>query len=344
VGDQFAITRRHDDYRALLDDPVVEAVAVCVPAALHVEVALAALDAEKHLFIEKPLALSLDDSDRLIERAQRSARKILVGFNMRWHRLVRGAREIIRSGDLGALDVARTVWTTGIRNAPQWRSRRELGGGVLWEIAVHHFDLWRFLLQSEVEEVFVTSRSGLWDDDSAVVAARMSSGVVASSAFAQHVGDSHELEIHGKAGQLRVSCYRFDGLEFLPASRHAGDLGIRLKRAVRLVREVPRIASAVRRGGDYVASYSAEWRHFIDAIRHGFPVECTLEDGRRALQVVLAAVASASTGQPVKVAQAPRTMTAVLPLDNTGIKHPTRLEAGSLTVDRQRAPLIDPTP
>jgi predicted dehydrogenase len=171
------------------------------------------------------------------------------------------------------------------------------------------------MLQSEVEEVFVTSRSDLWDDDSAVVVARMSNGVIVSSAFAQHTSDSNELEIHGKTGQLRVSCYRFDGLDVLPASRHAGDIGIRFRQVARVLRELPKVASVIRRGGDYVASYSAEWRHFIDTIRHGTPVECTLEDGSRALQVVLAAIASASTGQPVKVSQAPRTMTAVRPKD-----------------------------
>jgi predicted dehydrogenase len=64
----------------------------------------------------------------------------------------------------------------------------------------------------------------------------------------------------------------------------------------------------MRHGGDYVASYCAEWRHFLEAIRNDTPVECTLADGRHALQVALAAVHSAASGQPVHVAHAPATL------------------------------------
>lgn len=70
-------------------------------------------------------------------------------------------------------------------------------------------------------------------------------------------------------------------------------------------------ALRARQGGDFLASYRAEWRHFIDCIRRDVPVECTLEDGRRALQVALAAMESASRGKPVKVDQAARKVTPV---------------------------------
>jgi len=128
---------------ALLDDSAIAAVAVCVPAQFHVEVALAALDAEKHLFIEKPLALSLDESERLIERAAQSPRKVMIGFNLRWQRLVRQARAMIQQRTLGPLALVRTALTSYDENVPEWRKQRNLGGGVLFELAVHHFDLWR---------------------------------------------------------------------------------------------------------------------------------------------------------------------------------------------------------
>jgi predicted dehydrogenase len=78
----------------------------------------------------------------------------MVAFNLRWHRLVRQAREVIQRRTLGPLTLIRTALTSYHENVPEWRRRRELGGGALFELAVHHFDLWRFLLQSEVEEVF----------------------------------------------------------------------------------------------------------------------------------------------------------------------------------------------
>lgn len=310
VADQFHIKRRHASFLALVGDPAIDAVAVCVPAQFHVEIALAALDAGKHLFIEKPLALSLDESERLIERATRSTRKIMVGFNLRWHRLVRQARQIIQRESLGPLECIRTVLTSYHENAPDWRKRRTLGGGVLFEQAVHHFDLWRFLLQSEVEEVFATSHSGQWEDETATVTARMANGVLATSVFSERTSDSNEIEVYGRAGRLRVSCYRFDGLEYCSSASLPGGVRTRLREATRILKAWPHAALRMRQGGDFVASYRAEWRHFLDAIRQDTPVECTLEDGHRALQVVLTAVESVALGRPVSVAQAPRRVTA----------------------------------
>jgi len=314
VADRFQIKHRYSDFRDLMDDHSIDAVAVCVPTQFHADVALAALDAGKHLFIEKPLALSLDECDQMIERAKQFPCTAMVGFNLRWHRLLRQAREILQRGTLGPLRLIHNVATSGVRyreGATGWKGRRELGGGVLVEHAVHEFDLWRFLLQSDVEEVFATSRSEHWDDETATVTARMSNGVLAASVCSFSTGYSMEVGIYGEAGRLDISCSRFDGLEFFPASSLPGDFGTRLRGIVQTVKALPQAVLKIRQGGYFIDSYRAEWRHFIDAIRHDGSVECTLEDGRLALQVALAAVASASQRQAVTVSQAPRRITPI---------------------------------
>ncbi|KPL15505.1 MAG: hypothetical protein AMJ93_16545 [Anaerolineae bacterium SM23_84] len=325
VADKFHAEKRYADFRALLSDPAVEAAAVCVPAQFHVELALAVLDAGRHLFIEKPLALSLDECDRLIGRAAQSPSKVMVGFNLRWHRLVRQAREIVQRGTLGPVKSLRSVITSRFReDEPEWTKRRKLGGGVLIELAVHSFDLWRFLLQSEIEEVFAMSRSGRWEDETATVTARMANGVLTSAVFSKGTGENNEMEIYGQNGHLYISSYRFDGLEFVPSSSFPGSVRTRLRRMAHTLKELPQAASAIRQGGDFVASYQAEWRHFIDSIQQDTPVESTLEDGRRALQVVLAAVESASLGQPVRVAQASRKITPIasdIPVESRQNEH-----------------------
>ena len=311
VADTFRIEHRYPDFQNLLSNSTIDAVAICVPAQFHVEVALTALDAGKHLFIEKPLALSLDEADQLIERASRSPVQAMVGFNLRGHRLVQQAREIIRQGMLGTLELIRTALTSDTRydaNAPEWRKRREQGGGALFEIAVHHFDLWRFLLQSEVEEVFATSRSGEWEDQTTTVTARMANGALSSAVISESTGISNELDIYGHTGHLHASLYCFDGLQFSPVSRCPGDARTRLARIIQVAKEIPQAVSAIRQGGVWCASYQTQWRHFIDCIQQTRPVGCTLEDGRRTLQVALAAAKSASLRQPVKVTEAPRTI------------------------------------
>ena len=91
VANRFQVVRRATDFRTLVDDPDIDALAVCVPAQRHVVVAIAALAAGKHLLIEKPLALDLEECDLLIEKAAKSISKVTVGFNLRWHRLLREA-------------------------------------------------------------------------------------------------------------------------------------------------------------------------------------------------------------------------------------------------------------
>ncbi len=312
VADAFRIERRHDDARALLADPELDAVAVCVPARAHAEVALAALEAGKHVLVEKPLAVSAAQAERLAEGARTFSSKVVMGFNMRWHRLVRQAREVIASGRLGPIESMRTAFTSRHLTVPEWRARRELGGGVLFEIAVHHFDLWRFLLGTEVDEVVAVSRSGEWDDETVTVMARLANGIPVTSVFSERTGETNEIEIYGRNGRLRVSCYDYDGFEVVAAEAFPGDARERGRRLVRAVAELPGGVARMRHGGDFLMSYEAEWQHFLDAIQHDRPVECSVEDGRRALDVALAAMASASLGRAVKVADAPRGVTPVV--------------------------------
>lgn len=304
LADRYGVAARYAEHQDLLADPSVDAVGICVPAAHHAEVALASLDAGKHFLVEKPLSLSLTDCDRLIERASQSEARGMIGFNMRWHRLVRRMRRVVEAGSLGRLRLLRTVFASGSRLAPglpEWRGRRELGGGALIEQGVHHFDLWRFLTGSEVDDVFAVAQGA---DDTATVTARMRTGVLVASAFCQFTRASNDLELYGERGGVRVCCYRFDGFELLPNQNTLGGAPARLRRLARIARETPRALRSAHRGGASFDSYGEEWRHFAEAIHRGLPFEATLEDGRHALEVALAAAESSSAGIPVSCAGA----------------------------------------
>ncbi|MBD0316792.1 MAG: Gfo/Idh/MocA family oxidoreductase [Nitrospiraceae bacterium] len=289
------------DYQDLLKVDSIEAVAVCVPPQQHVEVALAALDAGKHLLIEKPLALTLKDCDRLITRASSTNRTVMVGFNTRWHRLARHARALVEQGGLGPLDLIRSVRTSGHHTVPEWRKTRANGGGVLLDLAIHHFDLWHYLVQAEVEEVTAYTRSELREDESAAVIARMSNGALATVACAERTYQNNVIEICGRAGSLTLSFYRFDGLEYASETDFPGSLRSRMDAVKRLVQELPQAILRLRQGGEWLLSYREEWRHFIASLRQGSAVGCSLHDGRRALAVAAAAIESASTGRSVKI-------------------------------------------
>jgi myo-inositol 2-dehydrogenase/D-chiro-inositol 1-dehydrogenase len=301
VAGQLGSARSYSDYRELIESAEVDAVAVCVPPRLHAPVALAALEAGKHVLIEKPLALSLSECDLLSESSKaHSSLKVMLGFNLRWHRLIREASGIINSGELGEIKLVRTVFTSGVRlkeDFAEWRRRRESGGGALFELGVHHFDLLRFLLRREPLEVYASSAEG---DETATVIMRMEGGAQVVNAFSEGTGENHAIEVYGEKGWLRVSCYRADGLEVFGAAQSTGALRTRLRQLTETFLDLPRMARQSMLGGDYVASYAEEWRHFAEAIRHDSKVECGLLDGRRALEIALAAMESSAAKRAVE--------------------------------------------
>lgn len=128
----------------------------------------------------------------------------------------------------------------------------------------------------------------------------MSNGVLVAGVFAVHTSNNNEVEVYGRNGSLSFSFYRFDSFAYVAGGSRPDGIRSRLNEVVRILQEVPQGLLRLRRGGDFLASFQAEWRHFFDAIRHDIPIASTLEDGRRALQVVLAATQSASSGCPVR--------------------------------------------
>lgn len=305
LGDRFGITNRFVDHRSLLEREDVDAVGILTPTQSHAEIGLAAMESGKHVFIEKPLALNLEECDHLMAHSREWPSKVVVGFNLRWHRLIRKARCFIQTGALGPVRAIRSVYThfRSGENAPDWHRKLSLGGGVAFNEGVHHFDLWRYLLDREVEEVFSYSRpSDHYEDETHVTTARLSGGVLASGTFTFSTSPNSELEIYGESGRLYLSCYRFDGMEFFPNSVYPGDLFDRLRKVARTIKDIPEVIPVLRRGGDFSATFYRIWEHFLACVRQDAAPGCTLEDGRHALQVALAAVESATSQKPVALA------------------------------------------
>jgi predicted dehydrogenase len=304
AAEQFGIGRRFPDVGALLNGAEVDAVGVCVPPSRHAEVALAALAAGKHVWIDKPLALDRGQCAALEEAARRANLRVMAGFHMRFHRLVQAALPLVHNGVLGSIESIRSVWNSPRADdgLPAWRRRRAEGGGALIEIGVHHYDLWRFLLGSEVREVFARSRDGTREDECAVVSAVMAQGALAVAVLSERAGHAIEIEISGDCGRLRLDLLRFDGLELYSAKDVPGRPATRLKRLRSFFEALPAgVASAAGAGSDYMDSYRAAWRHFIRAIAEDRPVQPSLEDGLRATEILLAAVESRAGGGPVPV-------------------------------------------
>jgi predicted dehydrogenase len=290
---------------ALAADAAVEAVAVTVPPARHVEVALTALSAGKHVLVEKPLAASIEDADALMAAAESSACKVVVGFNFRQHRFVKRVRAMIAGGELGDVTCIRSAFTNDVPldEAARWRGTRSLGGGGILDRAVHEIDLWRHLLADDVAEVSAYSVPGRTEDDVAVVTARMRRGTLATIVVLDSAVVSHEVTVYGSRATANVDLCRFDGFSVEATGSLPGSPSSRLRRAAGILSDATGSARAIRRGGDFLLTYEDEWRRFAEIIRNDLPAEPSVAEGRAALEVALAAVASADSGAPVRLAR-----------------------------------------
>jgi len=287
----------HADPDSLLEDSSIDVVAVCTPARFHTEYAVKAIQAGKHVFVEKPLALNLEDGGKLVKAARSAKGFVTVGFNLRHHHLVLRARNMIRNGRLGQICLVRSVacgnWKAHGPVAA-WRQRTESGGGVLFELGVHHFDLWRFLLDSEIEEISAKSVSGSCEDETAVVNGRMKQGALVDASFAQSTADHNRLDIYGEHGRLRIALERYDGLEFISSRSRQGAVRQRMGFLLNSARELPGAFRRQLRGGGFADSYRSQWQKFSDNIRERKTPECTVEDGFAAVRACLSALHSAS--------------------------------------------------
>jgi len=144
VARKRGIARHFEDYRALLAAPGVDAVLVALPNALHAEASIAALEADKHVLCEKPLARTPGEARDIVAAAREAGRVLAVGCHHRFHPHVTALKRAIEAGDLGEIYLAR-AWFLRARGSPalgSWFTNKQLsGGGPLIDLGVHMLDL-----------------------------------------------------------------------------------------------------------------------------------------------------------------------------------------------------------
>jgi len=300
VADRFAIAERFTDFRVMLNQAELSAVAILTPPRWHTPMAEEILAHGEHLFIDKPLALTLAECDHLIAlAAAHPTRKVLMGYNFRFLRLIAEARLLIEKGvigDIRALHSTYTHWHPG-ETAQAWHKIPGEGGGVICNDGVHHFDLWRFLLNSEVATISATcSSSPDFLDATATITGRMANGIPVSAILSYETGPESTIEIFGSRGRLALSHYRFDGLHLYPRDTYPGDLETRWRSFLGILRRGRQALEATRHGGCFQLAYRRQWQHFADCLLRDTKPLCTLQDGRMAAAVAISAMASIADG------------------------------------------------
>ncbi|MDQ1058785.1 putative dehydrogenase [Arthrobacter globiformis] len=262
-ADKFGIGRVETDWRALVADPEIDAVDICVPGNLHAEIAIAALQAGKHVLCEKPLANTLAEAERMAlaaEEAKARGALAMVGFSYRRTPALAYARDLVRDGRLGTIRHIRASylqdWIVDEDFPLVWRLEKDkAGSGALGDIGAHIIDLAQYVTGhrlagiSALTETFVKTRplagssSGLRAqghdkaeqgtvtvDDAAVIVGRTAEGALATfeaTRFATGRKNAIRLEVNGSLGSLAFDFEDLNELWFHDHTDPAESAGFR---------------------------------------------------------------------------------------------------------------------
>ena len=181
LGDHI---RTYNDMQRLFGDDQIELIVMILPHDAHADPAIAALNAGKHVVIEKPFALTLDDADRMIEAADKAGVMLSCFHNHRWDGDLMRLRQMIRADEVG------TVYHIDVGTAhfmppkPWWRSSKRVSGGVLYDWGAHHVDALLSVMQKRIESVSGHLQKRYWhnmtNEDFARVMIRFEDGTTAS--------------------------------------------------------------------------------------------------------------------------------------------------------------------
>jgi len=153
AGHEAGISRNslYGDYGGLLEQSDVDAVVVCLPNRLHSTVTVDALEAGKHVYCEKPMAVNLSEARSMVEAAERSGGKLLIGLQNRFRGDVQALKRHVESGELGDIYYAKCGWLrrSGIPGWGSWFTRKkDAGAGPIYDIGVHVLDLTLWLMSN----------------------------------------------------------------------------------------------------------------------------------------------------------------------------------------------------
>lgn len=321
---ELGFARSTGDWKALVEDPAIDVVDICAPNFLHKGMALAAIAAGKHVYTEKPLALSVAEAREMVEAAEKAGVKTLVGFNYIRNSATQLAREIVRSGEIGELVHFRGRHNEDYMSDPEkpldWHVQRATAGaGALGDVGSHILNMAEYLTGQRISEVFgqlqtviprrpVPDGSGgmgeVENDDQAQALLRFDGGLIGNIetsrvATGRKMGLAYTLT--GTKGSILFDQERMSELQLY---RHAGPEGRRGFSTLLIGPEHPDYAAfspAPGHGLGYNDQKIIEIRDLVEGIVNDRPLYPDFREAWRINRMIDAIEASHSGGCWVEV-------------------------------------------
>jgi len=304
VASKYGVDKKYYTPEDLLADPEVQAVYIATPVYLHRDQAVAAAQAGKHILVEKPLALNLEQGQDIVAAARDHKVKITEGYMMKFQRLHQKAKTMVEEGAIGRVVFARaqlSCWYPDIPGA--WRQAPELGGGgALMDMATHCYDLLCWLIGGEVKDVSALADTLTFKypvDDSSTTLLKFDNGahgVVDCFFNVPDAAGQDRLELYGNKGSIQAEgtigqvaggkmvAYLSDEAREYDPQQSKTSLDVN-------VREIT---------AEPKNMYASEVEYLSDCIEHDREPEInSASEGLKVLKVALAAYESARTGRRV---------------------------------------------
>ena len=292
--------KRYTDYRQMLKEVKPDLIAIATESGKHAAIALDCIDAKCNVIIEKPIALSLDDANKIIYRAQSENVHVCACHQNRFNHSVQYTRQALEKGRFGKISHG-TVHVRWNRNedyykqAP-WRGTREQDGGALMNQSIHAIDILRWLMGDEIEEVFGYTACRLHPyiecEDVGLAVIKFNNGAIGTiegttNVFPQNLEET--LYMFGEQGTVKIGGKSLNTIETWKFSD-------RLPEDEKLNTGFEESVTNIY-GNGHISLYA----DMIDAVTSRRKPYISAEAGQRALELVLAVYKSAETGMPVKL-------------------------------------------
>ena len=285
----FGIPSFAEEEARIMEDPSIDAVVICSSTPTHPELIRQAAYADKHIFCEKPLALDLQEIDDALQAVRDYEVKLQVGFNRRFDPSFHRAREAVAAGRIGTPHLVRV---TSRDPEPPPAEYVKASGGIFLDMTIHDFDIARYLAGDEIQELYATGSTLIdpaigqaGDLDTAMVMLRFAKGALGAIDNSRRAvyGYDQRVEVFGSEGQVVVGNRTSHQAVYSNSQGEHGPLPLYffLER--------------------YQESYLAEMQAFVGSVMEDSPPPVAGRDGRRAVELGLAAWRSYRENRPVGV-------------------------------------------